>query len=238
MDCSLLGSTIYGTSQARILEWIGHFLLQEIFPVQRLSLCLLHWQADSLPLSHKGNPSRSMLDHKSSQPRPVVTMVECERINLKTAAPVTWIMTPQRCPHPNTQNRWMAIRLWIWDGEVSLSCQVGGPTLIISILKSENLFQLRSGKIWLGNSGQRDEPCWLWRRRKGSLSRVRQETCRNWKKHRCGLSPEPPERRSRRYHQCLSFSPGRCDQWNCQITYLSWLKPPSVWSFVTATIGN
>ena len=119
-------------------------------------------------------------------------------------------MTPQRCPHPNTQNLWMAIRLWIWDGEVSLSCQVGGPILIISILKSENLFQLRSGKIWLRNSGQRDEPCWLWRQRKESLSRVRQETCRNWKKHRCGFSPEPPERRSRRYHQCLSFSPGRC----------------------------
>ena len=61
-----------------------HFLLQGIFPVQGLSMCLLHWQADSLPLSHKGNPSRSMLDHKSSQPWPVVTMVEYERTNLKT----------------------------------------------------------------------------------------------------------------------------------------------------------
>ena len=37
-----------------------HFLLQGIFPTQELSLCLLcllHWQEDSLPLSHLGIPS-------------------------------------------------------------------------------------------------------------------------------------------------------------------------------------
>ena len=33
-----------------------HFLLQRIFPTQGLNPCLLHWQADSLPLSHLGNP--------------------------------------------------------------------------------------------------------------------------------------------------------------------------------------
>ena len=32
-----------------------HFLLQGIFPIQRLNPSLLHWQADSLPLSHQGN---------------------------------------------------------------------------------------------------------------------------------------------------------------------------------------
>ena len=30
-----------------------------IFPDQGLNLCLLHWQADSLPLSHQGRASRS-----------------------------------------------------------------------------------------------------------------------------------------------------------------------------------
>ena len=30
-----------------------HFLLQGIFPTQGLNLCLLRWQADSLPLSHQ-----------------------------------------------------------------------------------------------------------------------------------------------------------------------------------------
>ena len=33
-----------------------HFLLQGIFPTQRLNPHLLHWQADSLPLSHLGSP--------------------------------------------------------------------------------------------------------------------------------------------------------------------------------------
>ena len=36
-----------------------HFLLQWIFPMQGSNLCLprlLHWQADSLPLSHLGSP--------------------------------------------------------------------------------------------------------------------------------------------------------------------------------------
>ena len=36
-----------------------HFLLQGIFPTQGSNLhalCLLHWQADSLPVSHLGSP--------------------------------------------------------------------------------------------------------------------------------------------------------------------------------------
>ena len=33
-----------------------HFLLQGIFSTQGLNLCLLHWQAGILPLSHQGNP--------------------------------------------------------------------------------------------------------------------------------------------------------------------------------------
>ena len=40
--------------------WSGlHFLLQEFFPTQRSNpclLCLLQWQADSLPLRHLGSP--------------------------------------------------------------------------------------------------------------------------------------------------------------------------------------
>ena len=34
-----------------------HFLLQGILPTHGLNPCLLHWQADSLPLSHQGNPN-------------------------------------------------------------------------------------------------------------------------------------------------------------------------------------
>ena len=54
MVYSLPGSSIHGILQARILECC-HFLLQGIFPTQGLNLCLLHWQADSLPLSHLGS---------------------------------------------------------------------------------------------------------------------------------------------------------------------------------------
>ena len=37
-----------------------HFLLHGIFPTQGWNLCLLHWQVDSLPLSHLGSPFSSL----------------------------------------------------------------------------------------------------------------------------------------------------------------------------------
>ena len=46
------------------------FLLQWIFQTQGLNLhllCLLHWQADSLPLHHLGNPGRLVLANKYTQ---------------------------------------------------------------------------------------------------------------------------------------------------------------------------
>ena len=45
----------------------GHFLLQGIFPSQRLNLHLLHWQEDSLQLSHLRSPPLSC---SGSQPSP------------------------------------------------------------------------------------------------------------------------------------------------------------------------
>ena len=35
-----------------------HFLIQGIFSIQGLNLGLLHWQVDSLPLSHLGSPTK------------------------------------------------------------------------------------------------------------------------------------------------------------------------------------
>ena len=56
----------YGLQHARLLcPWNSpnkntgvdcHFLLQEIFLTQGSNLHLLHWQAESLPLSHQGSP--------------------------------------------------------------------------------------------------------------------------------------------------------------------------------------
>ena len=55
MGCSLPGSSVHGTSQAGILEWVP-LPSPGIFPTQGLNPRLLHWQADSLPLSHLGSP--------------------------------------------------------------------------------------------------------------------------------------------------------------------------------------
>ena len=39
-----------------------YFLLQGIFPTQRLNPSLLNWQEDSLPLSHRGSPKWKKAD--------------------------------------------------------------------------------------------------------------------------------------------------------------------------------
>ena len=61
MDYSLPGFSVHGDFPNKNTGVGCHFLLQGIFPTQRLNphlLCLLHWQAESLPLHHHlGNPS-------------------------------------------------------------------------------------------------------------------------------------------------------------------------------------
>ena len=54
MDRNMPGSSVYGVFQAKNTGVDCHFLLQGIFPDQGSNLCLLHWQAGSLPLSHQG----------------------------------------------------------------------------------------------------------------------------------------------------------------------------------------
>ena len=53
-DYSLLGSSVHGISYARILEWdaISSSRGSSSPGIKPMSLCLLHWQADSLLLSH------------------------------------------------------------------------------------------------------------------------------------------------------------------------------------------
>ena len=71
MDSSLPGSSTHGISQARILECC-HFLLQGIFRTQESNpclLCLLYWQAGSLPLALPGKPP-TFPSHEYSPPFP------------------------------------------------------------------------------------------------------------------------------------------------------------------------
>ena len=60
MDCSPPGSSIQGILQARILEWVAiSYSRGSSWSRDRIQhvLCLLHWQADSLPQCHLGRPS-------------------------------------------------------------------------------------------------------------------------------------------------------------------------------------
>ena len=52
MDCRLPGSSVHGDSLGKNTGVGSHFLLQGIFLTQGLDPCLLHWQVDSLPVSH------------------------------------------------------------------------------------------------------------------------------------------------------------------------------------------
>ena len=59
MDCSLLGSSVHGILQARVLEWTAMPSSRGIFLTQEPNehpLCLLHWQVGSLPLLPPGKP--------------------------------------------------------------------------------------------------------------------------------------------------------------------------------------
>ena len=57
MDCSTPGSSVHEILQARTLEWVAISFSRGSSQPQGSNLRLLHWQADSLPLSHQGSPS-------------------------------------------------------------------------------------------------------------------------------------------------------------------------------------
>ena len=72
------GSSVHGISQAKILEWGCHFLLQGIFLTQELNprlLHLLYWQVDSLPLCHVRS-SINMITHTSIHPTCITSVTQ------------------------------------------------------------------------------------------------------------------------------------------------------------------
>ena len=56
MDCSPPGSSVHGDSTGKNTGVGCPALLQRIFLTQGSKPCLLHWQTDSLSLSHQGSP--------------------------------------------------------------------------------------------------------------------------------------------------------------------------------------
>ena len=79
-SCPRLFVTTWTVARQAPLSWdslgkntgVGcRFLLQGIFPTQGSNVCLLcplHWQADSLPLSHLGSPKVGGREHKQVEP--------------------------------------------------------------------------------------------------------------------------------------------------------------------------
>ena len=57
MDCSPPDSSVHGISQAGVLEWVAISFSRGSSQTRDWTwlLCLLHWQADSLPLHHLGS---------------------------------------------------------------------------------------------------------------------------------------------------------------------------------------
>ena len=63
-DCSLPCSSVHGISKARILEWVAISFSRESFQPRDETYVSCIGQADSLPLSHQGNPSNKWLPLK------------------------------------------------------------------------------------------------------------------------------------------------------------------------------
>ena len=49
------GSSVHGIFLARMMEWVANSSPRVIFPTQGSNQSLLHWEMDSLPLSHLGS---------------------------------------------------------------------------------------------------------------------------------------------------------------------------------------
>ena len=86
MDCSPLGSPVHGDSPGKNTGVGCYALLLGIFPTQGLNmgpLCLLHWQAGSLPLAPPGKPQRMLSAKELRLPNGRINAFKCWRRLLK-----------------------------------------------------------------------------------------------------------------------------------------------------------
>ena len=80
MDCSPLGSPVHGDSPGKNTGVGCYALLLGIFPTQGLNmgpLCLLHWQAGSLPLAPPGKPRRMLSAKELRLPNCRINAFKC-----------------------------------------------------------------------------------------------------------------------------------------------------------------
>ena len=121
MDCSPPGSSVHGIFQARILEWVV-IPSSRIFPIQGSNPCLLHvlhWQVDSLPLSHRGNNVSYAAAATNKSLQSCLTL--CDPIDgSPSGSPVPGILQARRL-------EWVAISFsnaWKWKVKVKLLSRV------------------------------------------------------------------------------------------------------------------
>ena len=116
MDCSQQGSSVHGISQAGILEWVTIPFSRGSSTPQGLNpsfLCLLHWQAGSLPTCHLGSHHPTLVGmslSKTTWAPPVPALVihtysHLPRFQYQAGAargqvPSTPSPRPSHCPGP------------------------------------------------------------------------------------------------------------------------------------------
>ena len=80
MDCSLWGSSVHKIILARILVLFAISFSSDLLTLG-LTLCLLrllHWQADSLSLSHLENPYETIYENLNDMAQPVSSKCGCQ----------------------------------------------------------------------------------------------------------------------------------------------------------------
>ena len=94
MDCSLLGSSVYGILQARILEWVANSWVLPNSGIKTASLCLLLWHAGSLPLAPPGKPRQEYWSGLLCPPPGDLPDSDIEPVSLTSTCISTWILYP------------------------------------------------------------------------------------------------------------------------------------------------
>ena len=85
---SVVGYSPWGCKESDTTEWFHFHFLQRIFLTQRFNLCLLHWQVDSLLLSHQGSPYRTIPQLKKNKKDHIIkTSKTFEHISQKRQMP-------------------------------------------------------------------------------------------------------------------------------------------------------
>ena len=152
MDCSPPGSSVHRIFPDKDTGVGCHFFLQGIFPTQGSNphlLCLLHWQADSLPLSHWQYSINTVNISLNS----LLCELPADKLPLfdfsGPASKIVWVYKRLASSHILRQNDWLLMLLW---------CS-GKENIASVFLKGESFFQTKR-KI----TSKRQITCWKLRK--------------------------------------------------------------------------